>query len=208
MEDLPKSPIQTPSEWDYDTETLPEVIDKADIPDSVDWRKKGVVDKVFNQGPNDRVAAIVIAQSIESLWAIKSGTFKKASIQEYVDWCDCNKWNITDYECVAKLGGLAGDEYKSENGTCASNKYKVEFPISGGKWVKPFMDEQALAEAVVRQPIAVGINASRKSFQMYESGVYYDPVCSGMKLDHAMLVVGYGSMKGEDYWICQNSWGK
>ena len=43
---------------------------------------------------------------------------------------------------------------------------------------------------------------------MYESGVYYDPVCSGMKLDHAMLVVGYGSMKGEDYWICQNSWGK
>ena len=62
-----------------------------------------------------------------------------------------------------------------------------------------------LAEAVARQPIAIGINASCTSFQTYKSGVYYDPVC-GEKLDHAMLVVGYGSMNGEDYWICQNSW--
>ena len=84
----------------------------------------------------------------------------------------------------------------------------MEFPISGGRWVEPKRDEQALAEAVARQPIAIGINASRTSFQTYQSGVYYEPVCSGEKLDHAMLVVGYGSMNGEDYWICQNSWGE
>ena len=139
---------------------------------------------------------------------MKTGKFKSASIKEFVDCCNCNKWNVTAYDCVAKLGGLASDDYISKNNTCASDKYKVEFPISGGRWVEPKRDEQALAEAVARQPIAIGINASRTSFQTYQSGVYYEPVCSGEMLDHAMLVVGYGSMNGEDYWICQNSWGE
>lgn len=163
---------------------------------------------MYDQGPNDRVAAIVITQSIESFWAIKRGKLKSASIEEFVDCCDSSKWNITSYDCVAKLGGLAGDDYNSSNGVCASDKYKPQFPISGGKWVVPVKDEKALAEAVARQPIAIAINASRTSFQAYQSGVYYDEECSGESLDHAMLVVGYGSMNGKDYWICMNSWGK
>ena len=42
-------------------------------------------------------------------------------------------------------------------------------------------------------PIAVGIDASAYSFQFYRGGVYEDHRCSPYNLDHAVLVVGYGT---------------
>ena len=46
-------------------------------------------------------------------------------------------------------------------------------------------------------PIAVSINASLKTFQLYSEGVFDDSACSSSTVNHAMLLVGYG----EDYWV-------
>ena len=56
-------------------------------------------------------------------------------------------------------------------------------------------------------PVSVTIDAGQLSFQMYVDGVYDEPSCSSTQLDHAVLVVGYGTLDGKDYWLVKNSWG-
>jgi len=44
----------------------------------------------------------------------------------------------------------------------------------------------------------------------YTGGVYYDKGCESVTadmLDHAVLLVGYGTEGNDDYWIVKNSWG-
>ena len=72
----------------------------------------------------------------------------------------------------------------------------------------PSGDERALMEAVAENgPVSVAIDASNFSFQLYRGGVYDEPECSSERLDHGVLVVGYGTEDGKDFWIVKNSWG-
>jgi len=67
--------------------------------------------------------------------------------------------------------------------------------------------ESALMTAVNGRPVSVAIDASHSSFQLYRSGVYYEPACSASQLDHGVLAVGYGTEGSADYWLVKNSWG-
>ncbi|VDM98383.1 unnamed protein product, partial [Onchocerca ochengi] len=71
----------------------------------------------------------------------------------------------------------------------------------------PKGDELGLKSAVVKYgPVVVGISASKRAFRFYKNGVFSLDSCG--KLDHAVLVVGYGTHKKHgDYWIVKNSWG-
>ena len=60
--------------------------------------------------------------------------------------------------------------------------------------------------ALAKGPLAVSIEADKAVFQNYASGIFNSTAC-GTSLDHAVIVVGWGSSGTTDYWTVRNSWG-
>ena len=60
-------------------------------------------------------------------------------------------------------------------------------------------------KSIVQQPVSVGVEAKRLSFQLYKKGVY-TAIC-GTGVDHSILAVGYGVLDGKKYYKVKNSWG-
>ena len=56
--------------------------------------------------------------------------------------------------------------------------------------------EQAMMSAVAQQPVSIAIETDQYSFQLYSSGVF--TASCGMRIDHGVLTVGYGSEAGTD----------
>uniref|UniRef100_A0A8C3FT14 Cathepsin S n=1 Tax=Chrysemys picta bellii TaxID=8478 RepID=A0A8C3FT14_CHRPI len=92
------------------------------------------------------------------------------------------------------------------NGTCHYNPATRAATCS--KFVElPYADEAALKDAVANiGPVSVIIDAAQPSFFLYKSGVYDDPRCT-RDTNHAVLVIGYGTLDGKDFWLVKNSWG-
>ena len=111
-----------------------------------------------------------------------------------------------DYLVMAKGHDSEADyPYKGRDGTCEDGKHK---PIVGitGKVELPTNNYTSLMHALVTAgPIAISVDAS---WGAYEGGVFSDPK-SGIhtNIDHAVQLVGFGSMGGKDYWLVRNSWG-
>lgn len=96
-----------------------------------------------------------------------------------------------------------------KQGTCPADGMDCEVGLPKGSltgyYDVPASDTKALMEAVAQQPVSVGIEADQAAFQAYSSGILTKNC--GSKLDHGVLVVGYGTDKGTDYWKVKNSWG-
>ncbi|XP_042508580.1 cysteine protease XCP1-like [Macadamia integrifolia] len=188
--------------------------DVEDIPKSVDWRKKGAVTHVKNQGECGSCWAFSTVAAVEGINQIVTGNLTTLSEQELID-CDkpnnngCNG-GLMDYafSFIASNGGIYKDEdypYLMEEGTCDEKKEDMEMVNISGYEDVPENDEKSLLKALAHQPISVAIEASGRDFQFYSAGVF-NGYC-GTDLDHGVTAVGYGSEKGQDYIIVKNSWG-
>jgi len=62
-----------------------------------------------------------------------------------------------------------------------------------------------LLEAAASHIVSVAIWVGSK-FMSYKEGVYKDNACNRSP-NHAVAVVGYGSLEGKKYWKVRNSWG-
>lgn len=189
---------------------------KGDLPSSIDWRDKGVVNEIKDQGQCGSCWAFGTVQACESAYAISYGTLNSCSEQEIVDCCEYCSGCDGGVECVTldyilrlQDGLLMSEEdypYKFFQQRCAYDKTKginkIKGYINGEKG-----DEENLKLLISQGVCDIGIDASRFSFQLYSGGIYDEPACSSTALDHAVGLVGYGSMNDQDFWIVRNSWG-
>jgi len=190
----------------------------ADEPDSIDWRDKGYVTPVKNQGQCGSCWAFSAVVTMEGAQFKASGEKNLVSLseQQLMD-CDhkdmaCNgglPQQAIDY--VITQGGIdTEDSYPyamRKHSSCQYDEANKGATITKVTQVETSEDALKTATATVG-PISVGIDASHFSFQLYHSGVYHSMFCSSTRLDHGVAVVGYGSEDGKDYWLVKNSWGK
>jgi len=191
---------------------------RVQIPASVDWRTKGAVTGVKNQGQCGSCWSFSTTGSTEGAHHLQAKqTLVGLSEQNLMDCsnsygnagCDGGDMDAAFQYIIANRGVDTEKSYPytAQDGTCHFNRNNVGATLVSYHDV-PSQSEPSLTEAVAeRGPVSVAIDASHTSFQLYNGGVYYEPACSATTLDHGVLAVGYGASGSSDYYLVKNSWG-
>nr|P13277.2 RecName: Full=Digestive cysteine proteinase 1; Flags: Precursor [Homarus americanus]CAA45127.1 cysteine proteinase preproenzyme [Homarus americanus]prf//1801240A Cys protease 1 [Homarus americanus] len=191
--------------------------DAAPESTEVDWRTKGAVTPVKDQGQCGSCWAFSTTGGIEGQHFLKTGRLVSLSEQQLVDCAGgsyynqgCNGgWVERAIMYVRDNGGVDTESsypYEARDNTCRFNSNTIGATCTG--YVGIAQGSESALKTATRDigPISVAIDASHRSFQSYYTGVYYEPSCSSSQLDHAVLAVGYGSEGGQDFWLVKNSW--
>merc|ERR1712070_1131599 len=198
------------------------VLDESNLTAAVDWVAKGAVTPVKNQAQCGSCWAFSTTGSTEGALAIAAGLGENSLVslseQELVDCAGsygnqgCNGGLMDDgFKFIEAHGDSTESDYAytGKTGTCSSSKESAASGVKSGK-ITSFSDVtpkscSQLMAAVAKGPVSVAIEADQTGFQHYSSGIF-SSTC-GTSLDHGVLVVGYGTDGGTEYWKVKNSWG-
>lgn len=194
------------------------------LPASFDWRERGVVSEVKNQGHCGSCWTFSTTGALEAHTAIYHGIWRAPRLSEQqliacaseFDNHGCSGGLPSHaFEYIKYAGGLSREfayPYEGKDDVC---KYSAETNSSsvGATTVRSFNitegDEQSIIHYLVTKgPVSVAFQVV-SDFRLYHSGVYTSTECKkGPKdVNHAVLIVGYGEEKGIPYWLIKNSWG-
>lgn len=197
-----------------------ESVRTAAIPDNYEWNNYGIVSPVKNQASCGSCWAFSTVGTMESHWNIlgkgKNITFSE---QQLVDCAGdyenfgCNGGLPSHaFEYIRHAGGLESDvtyPYTAKDGQCVFRRSIAIGYVRHGSFNITQGDEVGLAERLYNAgPIAVSFQVIN-GFSRYVSGVYTADNCGTTTLDvnHAVLLTGYGSENGVEFWNIKNSWG-
>lgn len=189
----------------------------ARAPDSFDWRTKGAVTPIKNQGQCGSCWSFSTTGSTEGCHFLTTNNLVSLSEQNLIDCstaqgnqgCNGGLMTAAMTYIISNKGIDTEASYPyttSGPNTCQFSQANVGATLNGMVNVSSG-DENDLLNKAVSGPVSVAIDASQNSFQFYSSGVYYEPACSSTQLDHGVLVVGWGTDSGTPYWLVKNSWG-
>lgn len=190
-------------------------------PEAYDWRERGAVSPVKNQGMCGSCWAFSAVGNIEAQYKIKTNKTELFSEQQLVD-CDkeqdqgCNGGLMDNaFAYLEKTGIMAAKDYsyKGREQKCAFDANKIAAKVTGYKFATgnsaELVDENNLKQLLFENgPFAIAINASPLQFYLW--GVFnpwFEFICNPKELNHGVLLVGYGVSGNTPYWIIKNSWG-
>jgi len=195
----------------------------ADVPASIDWREKGIITPVKDQGQCGSCWTFGTAEVIESYYALVTGQLATLSEQQILDCvpnpdqcggtggCGGGTPELA-FEKLIEMGGLTSEwmyPYTSYFGTNYPCHYQANTTMAVAvlsSYVKlPSNQYEPVMDALQRGPLVINIDAS--AWRSYQSGVFTGCNQTNSDIDHVVLLVGYGTDPKEgDYWLIRNSW--
>lgn len=186
--------------------------------DALDWVAKGAVTAVKTQGMCGSCWAFSTTGALEGAFQINGNPLTSFSEEELVA-CENNATGGADQGCS---GGEMDNAFKwvEKNGLCTESDYPYTSKMGGPTECKlkscdpavgltgyyDVKNETGMIQAISKGPVSVALEADKSAFQLYKSGVLDSSTC-GRKLDHGVLVVGYGTDGDKAYYKVKNSWG-
>ena len=190
----------------------------------VDFRKSypPILTAVKDQGQCGDCWAHAVTEAVESAYAIATGQLFVLSQQQVTS---CTPTAGSCHGCEGSFPTLAYD-YLVDNAITEEWIYPFEaygnsdfncsafsdatpvntiVNISGYMLVGP--NDQSATVQALNELGPLSILADASSWSSYESGIFDG--CSyadNITLDHAIMVIGYGTENGTDYWTVRNSW--
>lgn len=214
----------------YDPNGKADATSTTKLPDSWDWRNasggKNFLEPVIDQGDcgSCYTVSTVRMMSARNKIRLNDPTLLPFSISfplycaEYNQGCDggyaflASKWS-------ADIGLVPATCARySEHGQCGIDPQCLSdtgthFRADKHRYVGGFYgganEADMMRELVEKGPLVVSFEP-KNDLMYYNSGVYKsvpDSHTEWERVDHAVLLVGYGEEKGQKYWVLQNSWG-
>jgi cathepsin C len=200
------------------------------FPTDFDWRNKDGKDYVQNPVDQGSCGSCYVVASMSMMTArrriLEDDPKAEAFSAQFPLFCgEYNQGCDGGYpELVAKWGhdvGLLPEScaaYDVDDPSCkvtcdvnGVDKYKVgDYGYIGG-YYGASKEANMMEEVYNRGPIAIAIEP-QDDFMYYSSGVYSHASAVKLfdewtKVDHAVLLTGWGEEDGKKYWRVQNSWG-
>mmetsp|Transcript_15921 Transcript_15921/g.35242 ORF Transcript_15921/g.35242 Transcript_15921/m.35242 type:complete len:372 (+) Transcript_15921:61-1176(+) len=193
-----------------------------ELPASVDWREKGIVSAVKDQGHCGSCWAFATTAVIESHVALSSGLLFDLSVEQMAmcapnpdscggtGGCEGSTAELA-FEYVAGSGGLLEEfqysytSYYGEDFECAMPAGQAAVATISGYVQLAENNYTALMTAIATVgPVAVSVDASE--WHSYAGGVFDGCNQESPDIDHAVVLMGYGVENGQKYWLVRNSW--
>jgi len=182
-------------------------------PQAIDWRTWGAVQAVKNQGGCGSCYSFSAMGALETAVWRKNGDRNLPNLSEQ-HGVDCSRRNGCDggwmhevFQWFKDNGGVASQQAYPYAGVVQQCKHASVAKSARVASYNMVRNERDLLNAVTNVgTISIAYNANTQQHSYYRGGILDIPNC-GNTPTHAVLLIGYGSDNGKDYWLLKNSWG-